>query len=151
VLFVLRQSAARSVRQARRSPRRLQGVRCTLKHSRRRNLVLFLVDSSYSCIPARQWTDICNTRCSILSRFSLFHVSHFPPLQHGAAFSCPAISCLAFSASPNNLVIYVTYFHLLVQRLQPVWQWQLCYSAAANHYQYLILLTSYCCHWVRRI
>jgi len=28
------------------------------------------------------------------------HVSHFPPLQHGAAFSCPAISCLAFSASP---------------------------------------------------
>ena len=61
------------------------------------NLVLFLVDS---CIPARQWTDICNTRCSILSRFSHFHVSHFPPLQHGAAFSCPAISCLAFSASP---------------------------------------------------
>ena len=58
------------------------------------NLVLFLVDSS---IPARQWTDICITRCSILSRFScifmsrifhpcnmvlhfhvpLFHVSHF--------------------------------------------------------------------------
>jgi len=33
-------------------------------------------------------------------RFSHFHVSHFPPLQHGAAFSCPAISCLAFSASP---------------------------------------------------
>ena len=59
--------------------------------------MLFLVDS---CIPARQWTDICNTRCSILSRFSYFHVSHFPPLQHGATFSCPAISCLAFSASP---------------------------------------------------
>jgi len=36
--------------------------------------VLFLV---YSCIPTRQWTDICNTRCSILSRFSHFHVSHF--------------------------------------------------------------------------
>jgi len=36
--------------------------------------VLFLVDS---CIPARQWTDICNTRCSILSRFSHFNVSHF--------------------------------------------------------------------------
>ena len=52
------------------------------------------------CIPARQWTDICNTRCSILSRFSHFHVSHFPPLQSGAAFSCPAISCLAFSTSP---------------------------------------------------
>jgi len=67
------------------------------EHSWRRNLVLFLVDS---CIPARQWTDICNTRCSILSRFSHFHVSHFPPLQHGAAFPCPAISCLAFSASP---------------------------------------------------
>ena len=67
------------------------------EHSWRRNLVLFLVDS---CIPVRQWTDICNTRCSILSRFSHFHVSHFPPLQHGAAFSCPAISCLAFSASP---------------------------------------------------
>ena len=64
---------------------------------RRRNLVLFLVDS---CIPARQRTDICNTRCSILSRFSHFHVLHFPPLQSGAAFSCPAISCLAFSASP---------------------------------------------------
>jgi len=62
--------------------------------------VLFLVDS---CIPARQWTDICNTRCSILSRFSHFHVSHFPPLQHSAAFSCPAISCLAFSASPCTL------------------------------------------------
>ena len=30
-----------------------------------------------SCIPAGQWTDICNTRCSILSRFSHFHVSHF--------------------------------------------------------------------------
>jgi len=57
--------------------------------------VLFLV---YSCIPAQQWTDICNTRCSIgpiLSRFSHFHVSHFPPLQHDAAFSCPAISTLA--------------------------------------------------------
>jgi len=27
------------------------------------------------------------------------HVMHFPPLQHGAAFSCPASSCLAFSAS----------------------------------------------------
>jgi len=67
------------------------------EHSWRRNLVLFLVDS---CIPARQWSDICNTRCSILSRFSHFHVSHFPPLQSGAAFSCPATSCLAFSASP---------------------------------------------------
>jgi len=63
-----------------------------------RNLVLFLV---YLCIPARQWTDICNTRCSILSRFSHFHVSHFLPLKHGAAFSCPASSCLAFSASPS--------------------------------------------------
>jgi len=30
------------------------------------------------------------------------HVSHFPPLQHGAAFSCPASSCLAFSASPSR-------------------------------------------------
>ena len=63
---------------------------------------------------ATRWTDICNTRCSMLSRFSHFHVSqfppcklvpqihvsHFPPLQHGAAFSCPASSCLAFSASP---------------------------------------------------
>ena len=62
-------------------------------------MVLFLV---YSCIPAGQWTDICNTRCSILSRFSHFHVSDFPPLQHGAAFSCPASSCLAFSASPRK-------------------------------------------------
>ena len=68
-------------------------------HIWRRNLVLFLVDS---CIPARQWTDICNTRCSILSLFSHFHVSRFPPLQHGTAFSCPAISCLAFSASPSS-------------------------------------------------
>ena len=51
--------------------------------------MLFLVDS---CIPARQWTDICNTRCSILSRFSHFHVSHFPPLQSGAANSCLAFS-----------------------------------------------------------
>ena len=25
------------------------------------------------------------------------HVSHFPPLQHGAAFSCPAFSCPASS------------------------------------------------------
>ena len=58
--------------------------------------MLFLVDSY---IPARQWTDICNTRCSILSSFSHFHVSHFPPLHSGAAFSCPTISCLAFSAS----------------------------------------------------
>jgi len=45
-----------------------------VQHNWRRNLVLFLVDS---CIPARQWTDICNTRCSILSRFSHFHVSNF--------------------------------------------------------------------------
>ena len=36
--------------------------------------------------------------------FLHFHVSHFPPLQHGAAFSCPAISCLAFSASPCSEV-----------------------------------------------
>jgi len=35
---------------------------------------------------------------------SHFRVSHFPPLQHGAAFSCPAISCLAFSASPLRSV-----------------------------------------------
>jgi len=75
----------------------IRGINRSQEHSWRRNLVLFLVDS---CIPARQWTDICNTRCSIISRFSHFHVSHFPPLQHGAAFSCPAISCLAFSASP---------------------------------------------------
>ena len=79
------------------------------EHSWRRNLVLFLVDS---CIPARQWADICNTRCSILSRFSHFHVSHFPPLQHGAAFSCPAISCLAFSASPLQPIAISDYsFH----------------------------------------
>ena len=31
------------------------------------------------------------------------HVSHFPPLQNGAAFSCPASSCLAFSASPVKI------------------------------------------------
>ena len=30
------------------------------------------------------------------------HVWDFPPLQHGAAFSCPASSCLAFSASPRK-------------------------------------------------
>ena len=75
------------------------------EHSWRRNLVLFLVDS---CIPARQWTDICNMRCSILSRFSHFHVWHFPLLQHGAAFSCPAISCLAFSASPSRQFLPVS-------------------------------------------
>ena len=63
----------------------------------------FFVDS---CIPVRQWADICNTRCSILSRFSHFHVSHFPPQQHGAAFSCPAISCLALSASPIRVVAF---------------------------------------------
>ena len=51
--------------------------------------MLFLVDS---CIHARQWTDICNTRCSILSRFSHFHVLQFPPLQVGAANSCLAFS-----------------------------------------------------------
>ena len=33
----------------------------------------------------------------------LIHVSHFSPLQHGAAFSCPAISCIAFSASPVEI------------------------------------------------
>ena len=79
----------------------LSGVKRSQEHSQRRNLVLFLV---YSCIPDRQWTDICNTRCSILSHFSHFHVSHFPPLQHGAAFSCPTSSCLAFSASPVRLL-----------------------------------------------
>ena len=70
-----------------------EGALTGQEHSWRRNLVLFLV---YSCIPARQWTDICNTRCSILSRFSHFHVSHFPPLHSGAAFSCLAFSTLAF-------------------------------------------------------
>ena len=33
-------------------------------------------------------------------RFPHFHVPHFPSLQYGADFSCSAISCLAFSASP---------------------------------------------------
>ena len=32
----------------------------------------------------------------------IFHVSHFPPLQFCAAFSCLAISCPAFSAPPGN-------------------------------------------------
>ena len=58
--------------------------------------MLFLV---YSCIPARQRTDICNTRCSILSRLA-FSTPAF--LQHGAAFSCPACSRVAFSASPSS-------------------------------------------------
>jgi len=35
--------------------------------------------------------------CSILSRFSHFHVAQFPPLQVGAANSC-----LAFSSSPRG-------------------------------------------------
>jgi len=35
------------------------------------------------------------------------HVSQFPPLHSGAAFSCPAISCLAFSASPPNLLAII--------------------------------------------
>ena len=34
------------------------------------------------------------------------HVSHFPPLHSGAAFSCPAISCLAFSASPPEALCF---------------------------------------------
>ena len=54
----------------------------------------------HSCSAMDRHT-VCNTRCSILSRFSHFHVSHFTPLQHGAAFLCPASSCLAFSASPH--------------------------------------------------
>jgi len=33
-------------------------------------------------------------------------VSQFPPLQVGAAFSCPASSCLAFSASPPGYIIH---------------------------------------------
>ena len=69
-------------------------------------LTLSVSKSIFKCIPARQWTEICNTRCSILSRLSHFHVSHFPPLQHGAAFSCPAISCLAFSASPCRPMLW---------------------------------------------
>jgi len=36
-----------------------------------------------------QWTDICNTRCSILSRFSHFHVSHFPPCNLVPNFHVP--------------------------------------------------------------
>jgi len=71
----------------------LSGVNRSQEHSWRRNLVLFLVDS---CIPARQRTDICNTRCFILLRFSHFHVSHFPPLQSGAENSCLAFFTLAF-------------------------------------------------------
>ena len=60
--------------------------------------MLFFVDS---CIPARQWTDICNTRCSILSRFShfhvpQFHVSHFqrPRLQLPPQQGCCQFCCL---------------------------------------------------------
>ena len=37
------------------------------------------------------------------------HVSHFPPLHYGAAFSCPTISCLAFSASPQILLSGLCY------------------------------------------
>ena len=36
--------------------------------------------------------------------FPYFHVSRFPPLSlasYGVTFSCPAFSCLAFSASPT--------------------------------------------------
>ena len=76
----------------------LSGVNRSQEHSWQRNLVLFLVDS---CIPARQWTDICNTRCSILSRFShfhvpQFHVSHFqrPRLQLPPQQGCCQFCCL---------------------------------------------------------
>ena len=73
------------------------------QHSWRRNLVLLLVDS---CIPARQWTDICNTRCSILSRFS-----HFPPLHVVPHFHVPQFHVSHFSASPctpNQLDLCLT-------------------------------------------
>jgi len=64
---------------------------------------IWLKSLVYSCIPARQWTDIRNTRCSILSRFSHFHVSQFPPLQVGAANSC-----LAFSTPATRCRIFMS-------------------------------------------
>ena len=73
--------------------------------------------SIFKCIPARQWTDICNTRCSILSRFL-----HFPPLQSGAtnsclAFSTPATWCRIFISRilyPCNPVLH---FHVSHSRI----------------------------------
>jgi len=52
------------------------------------------------------------TTCNVISVELLrklvpqIHVSHFPPLQHSAAFSCPASSCLAFSASPPGYIMH---------------------------------------------
>ena len=84
-----------------------EGALTGQEHSWWRNLVLFLVDS---CIPARQWTDICNTRRSILSRFShfhvpQFHVSHFqrPPLivTHPTSSSSTSVAAAAAAANVN--------------------------------------------------
>ena len=44
---------------------------------------------------------LCQRRCtSVLSSLHILQFSHFPPLQFCAAFSCLAISCPAFSATP---------------------------------------------------
>jgi len=76
----------------------------------RRNLVLFLV---YSYIHAQQWTDICNTRCSILSRFSHFHVSHFPPRNmvphfHVSHFQHP-LDYINYSGAVNDGTNWASY------------------------------------------
>jgi len=68
--------------------------------------VLFLV---YSCIPARQWTDICNTRCSILSRFSHFQRPLIALNQRSlmvmAAADFDALSCLL----ARDQMLYVSF------------------------------------------
>ena len=68
--------------------------------------MLFLV---YSCIPARQWTDICNTRCSILSRFSHFQrlliALNQRSLMLMAAADFDALSCLL----ARDQMLYVSF------------------------------------------
>jgi len=68
--------------------------------------VLLLV---YSCIPARQWTDICNTRCSILSRFSHFQRPLIALNQRSlmvmAAADFDALSCLL----ARDQMLYVSF------------------------------------------
>ena len=63
--------------------------------------IAFLAFSCHAFSTPATWCRIFMSRnfypCKLVPQI---HVSHFPPLQHGAAFSCPASSCLAFSASP---------------------------------------------------
>ena len=87
-----------------------------------RRIAQSLGDSWASCHVSHSFSIPATWCCIFMSRnfhpcklVPQIHVSHFPPLQHGAAFSCPASSCLAFSASPLPVCVGVAVINYLLK------------------------------------